>query len=104
MRDTDGSGVEWEHVKTISAGWIYTDSILGLDGGSGSAAGRSVFASARAKNATEDGPRNYKDSDGDTKLDPAADLFLRRLWRSDITGGCVVVWVTRAVRGGSVVD
>jgi len=91
VKNTDSSGVEREHVKTISARWKYTDSVLGLDGGSGSAAGRSVLgvlaAGTRTKNATQNGTNNYKDSNGDTELDPIADLFLLWLWWSDITGG-----------------
>lgn len=89
MRDTDGSGVEREHVKTISARWKYANSILGRDGGGGSssAAGRRVLAGTRAKNATKNGTSNYKDSYGDAELDPVADRFLLWLVWSDITGG-----------------
>lgn len=101
-RNTDSSGVEWDHVKAISAGWIYADSILGLDGRGGGAAGGRTLAGTRAKDATEYGTSNYEDSDGNTELDPVADLFLRWLRWGDITRGSIVVWVTRTVRGVSV--
>lgn len=89
MRDTDCSGVEREHVKTISASWKYADSILSLDGGgdSSSAGGRRALAGTRAKNATKNGTNNDKDTDRDTKLDPVADRFLLWLLWSDITSG-----------------
>lgn len=107
MRNTDSSWVEGEQVKTVGARWKYADSILGLDGrgGSGSTsgtAGRCVLAGTRAKDTTKHSTSNHEDSDGDTKFDPVAGLLLGWLMWSDVTGGRVVVRVTRAVWNVSV--
>lgn len=78
-RNTNGRRVEREHVKTISAGWVYANGVLSLDGGGGGRATvgpRVVLASAGAENTTKYSTNDDKDPDGNTKLDPVADTFL----------------------------